>query len=190
MAFKDPIKIYVGDKMALTFLCTGLLAFLFAIVVAVYDGELLKQQLPTSGGLAGPFEVKSSRSALLIHLSQPIAEHGIWNQVNMLILDEKKNYIFSADLEMWKEKGTDAEGDWEETNDFASFKYNFPEQGTFYLYLEGESNHPQHLGKMEVTVSGLIGSTDPFIYLGSWTMGLALLIFCITNMTWRDFLDG
>jgi hypothetical protein len=97
-------------------------------------------------------------------MSAPVLPVNDWNAVEISVLDENKQYLFSFGDEFWHETGYD-EGRWDESKVDVGIRAHFEKAGDYYLSIESETNAQKPKGQYSVTVWQQRGSTVAFEWL-------------------------
>ncbi len=176
--FEEAQKQQELTKIGLVLIGFGLLCW---IMEAIFSGGYTPQHgnLATKGGLYGPFTVEEANADYRISLHQIYIAVNDWNAVDINVLDDNKNYLFSFGDEFWHEKGYD-EGHWDESKQTVKMKVQFKKAGDYYLSIDSESNakKPDTRG-YTVTVQRLRGSSIAFEWLRliSLVLGTLVLVY-------------
>jgi len=163
------------SQAAMALIGFAVLSFVTALFFNVTTSSLVSKSLPPSGGIVGPIAVDSNRSVLQIKVAQDVPRNGPGNQVTGVVLDEKKNALFSFGEEFWSETGYDDGGSWAEQKTSYDIKITL-QKGTYFLELDSDDPSAS-TSQIRVIVKKKGGSAVPFFTAGI----IALIIGVIMN---------
>ncbi len=152
------------SQAAMALIGFAVLSFVTALFFNVTTGELIREALPSTGGIVGPITIDSNRSVLQVKVSQDVPRNGPGNQVTGIVLDEKKNALFSFGEEFWSETGYDADGSWAEQKTAYDIKITL-QKGSYFFELDSDSPAASQ-SKIHLIVKKKGGSAVPFFTAG------------------------
>lgn len=156
-----------------------LLAFsaLCFITTFFIGGKTLQdsQTFEKEGGLYGPFTTTSDNEIYNIVVHQELFPNS-WSYVNISLLDEEQEDLFTISESLWAETGYD-QGYWSESDLKFNSDITVSNKGKYYLLFEPEfSTDPSKIGQMTVTVYKKNGSSLPFVMGGFISLLISILL--------------
>lgn len=153
------------DKLRLTYKKLGIVFLVFAaiclITTLILDSSAdnpIKADLPKTGGIVGPIEVKKDNAVYLIKVAQPVNTNQS-SYVGGDVLDKNQEYLFGFGEDLWDEDGQDDEGYWHESQTNYEMKVTFPHKDTYYLQFETEMSNPDEAGNVSIEVTPKLASS-------------------------------
>ena len=159
----------------------GLLCLIIAFVLSFNTGQEIKQTVSMQGGdFIGPLKVAKANTVYLIDVIQSVSSNS-WTFLNIDVLDEQKQYLFSFGDELWHESGYDSEGGWSESNNSFNLKMTLPKKGIYYFNLKGEKGGGNTNSHATVTINQKVGSSLALSILGIISLLAAVAVWYFRN---------
>jgi len=117
----------------------SVICFVFALIYSSDISDVKSKTLTGDGGEYGPLIVKEKNASYEITISNYV-QLNKWSYIEVEVLDENKQHLFSFGDGMWHESGYDDEGAWEESKTKYSMDVTFKEPGKYYLKIVSERN--------------------------------------------------
>lgn len=182
IAFKRPKTPHQQKQSEKILTPIGLILLVFGLICWLMKGyfadgyDIIETQVPSIGGIHGPFKVEQANSNMQIAVAQWPISVGTWVAVDVEVLDENKQYLFGFGDEFWHETGYD-EGHWDESNNSMYMNIHFEKAGDYYLSLTAESNsNLATIADYKVSLARLRGSGVAFQWLMWITLALGTLV--------------
>lgn len=164
------------NKNCIALIFYSFICFFAAIILSFDVGKEIKKALPNKGGEVGPIYIDKANTVYEMRVRQSVPLNQ-WSYVEVEVLDENKDYLFSFSDEFWQEEGYDSEGYyWKEAVDSFEMEMVFPEKGNYYFKILGQPSG-SNIDKITVSTTRELGSNLAFIWQGilSFVLGLAFL---------------
>ena len=169
-------------NMQLTWVGYSLLLFsLVCFMAQIYfnsavSGTVKQYNVPLSGGVVGPFQVKKDNASYKFEIKQNNIRTGYWYAVDIEVLNAHKQFVFGFGHEFWRESGYD-EGHWDERVDDMTMHAHFEQAGKYYLSVTTQSNASLNKSDSDyyIEVSEVKGSVIAFDWLKVVSFWLAVL---------------
>lgn len=159
----------------------AMLCLIFALIFSTGSGKAYQTTLPSSGGLIGPIEIKGKNNVFQIDIKQ-VVNDGYWSYVDVEVLNENQEYLYSFGKELWSESGYDDEGHWSESVNTYDMKMTVKEPGTYFFKLSTESNQ-NYSANISVKIQKKLGSSLAF-----FTAGMIAILLGLANDFFRSAL--
>lgn len=153
----------------LILLTLGFIYWLTSLWMAIGSSRLLYQELPLTGGIVGPFEIKKPAATCVLEIYKDFRSsmENAWNWIGIELLDAKKKYLFSFGDELWNERGIDGEGySWHESKKRFKMKFVISEPGSYYLRMRTESSGSNSQDFILLDLRQAKGSSMLFFWVG------------------------
>lgn len=177
-------------------LVVGGVSLFTALMMSGNDGEPIRGQLPSAGGMLGAYEFEAD-TVLEIEVKQSLKQEG-WAFVSGELLNADEEYLFGFGEELWWETGRDSEGySWNEARRSFDLKITVPEAGTFFFDFAVESGlkssgrappgapsavaPESYLSGMDVVITKKAGSNLPHMVGGMFMLLFGVVVFAIGN---------
>ncbi len=161
-------------KKSTLFIFYGVLCLLTAMILSIDTKKIPPANIFVSGGEYGPITTTSNNSVVDIGLEHRLPT-GTWNAIEVAVLDENKNYLFSFADEVWHEVGHDSDGRWEEDVSKFNMEITFPKAGNYYLALTTENPAIDQNSIVTVRSSVELGSNILFLWFGWITLIIGIV---------------
>ena len=165
----------------------GAFSAIFFVFALIYSGDISDVESKTLtgvGGDYGPLVVKEKNSSYEITISNHV-QLNKWSYIEVEVLDEKKQHLFSFGDGMWHESGYDDEGAWEESNTSYSMDITLKKPGEYYFKIISERNDGEG-NPIVISSVQKRGSNVAFISLGVISLLLAGLTYYTETKTSLD----
>lgn len=107
-----------------------------------------------------------------------------WNFIEIEVLNEKEEYLYSFAQELWHETGHDSDGFWREKRNNFETNITFPEPGFYYLNFWSQKRYTSRRDKMDVRLTKRNGSS----VLHNWAGIILILIgLVMVEIQWGVF---
>lgn len=124
------------------------------------------------GKILGPIHVPEKGAVYSIEASTNLPLNT-WTNIEVEILDEDRDYLFSAAKELWRESGYD-DGYYDETDNHYVVKVTFPEPGIYYFAFKQAGTYIPN--EITVRVNRYYASAIPHFALGIICLLMALVL--------------
>jgi hypothetical protein len=142
---------------------------------AVPQKQVEEKDDPTVGQPVG-FKVTKAHTLYLVTLHLDRIPNQSWFNAEVVLEDQKGNYLVSFVKELWHESGYD-DGHWEELDQRLKLKFTIEEPGSYVLKLRASANQS---GAGQLKLEELIGGSFPAF------AGLFLFLFIAVVLSeWR-----
>ena len=147
----------------------GAICLLFAAIFSANVSDVETKTLSGKGGVFGPLIVRENNSSYEFVIKNYVPLNK-WSSIEIEVLNEKKEYLFSFGDEMWHESGYD-EGPWVESKTDFSMDITFKKPGQYYFNVNSERNDGNG-NSIVISAVKERGSNIAFLVLG--VLGLAI----------------
>lgn len=197
IAIEEPPSVEWG-KLGLVVIAWGFVSLFVAMYYSIsqssdrYNIELLGQKSPKITeskpgeqpvNQIGPIVVDRPGETFEVTVRTAIPQNR-WAFVEVEVLDQFEEYLYSFGQELWHETGRDSDGPWREQRNNFETKITFPEPGYYYLNFWTQANYDKTYDSLKVRVYKRNGSS----VLHSW-FGIILLVIglILVEIQWGIF---
>jgi hypothetical protein len=99
-----------------------------------------------------------------------------WSFIEVELLDNNEEYLYSFGQELWRESGRDSDGNWSESKRDFDTKLTFPVTGYYYLNFIIESKNSRHPKSLDVKVIKRRGSDIPHFWAAVLSLVIGLIL--------------
>lgn len=153
----------------------GTICLLFAAIFSADVSNVETKTLSGKGGVFGPLIVKDKNSSYEVSIKNYVPLNK-WSYVEIGVLDDNKEHLFSFGDEMWHESGYDSDGQWVESKTDYSMDITFKKAGQYYFDVGSERNDGNG-NSIVISAVKERGSNVLFLVLGVLSLIIGGVIF-------------
>ena len=113
-----------------------------------------------------------------------------WSFIEVQVLDQQEEYLYSLGNELWHETGRDSDGKWRERKDQFDTAITFPEPGFYYFNFLVDKNFKQQHKVLTVKVSKRNGSSLAHSVISIILLIVGLILIEIQWSVFRKTLEA
>lgn len=151
--------------------------------------ELAKNEKGQPENQIGPIVVNQPGESYKIFIKGYIPDNR-WSFVEVEVLNDVEEYLYSFGMELWRESGSDSDGNWSESKTHFETDITFPEPGFYYLNFVVERNFQLRKDKMAVILTKRKGSSLLHFWSGIFFLLTGLILIEVQWGIFRKILES